>query len=113
MIIEVTRYRRRYFILPSLSKTCKNKDCPDWSVNFDKRSAYKQPYIRIMLKMESKKLIKQIQEYLVLQNIKSHLVDNNRVIQINGKKSVLDFYNKIGFSNPRHKNKILALFNDF
>jgi len=81
----------------------------DGSVYFDKRNKYRIPYIRICLKMESKNLIKQIYLHLLDLGIKPKLVDNNRIIQINGVQKSKEYIKFIGFSNPRNLKKIKAL----
>ena len=82
----------------------------DGCVAFDKRKAYIKPYLRIVLQMESKELIKQIYKLLSDQNIKATITKDNRVIQINGFDNCKEFIKKIGFSNPRHLNKLKGIY---
>jgi len=78
----------------------------DGCVAFDKRKTYKKPYIRIILHMKSKDLIMQIYRILRRQDIKATITNNYEKIQINGSIECKKFIQKIGFSNPRHLNKI-------
>jgi hypothetical protein len=78
----------------------------DGGVAFDRRKSYVKPYIRIVLHMKSPELIKQIYNILLKQNIKATITKNVEYIQINGTEECKKFVSKIGFSNPRHLNKI-------
>lgn len=78
----------------------------DGTVFFDKRIAYKQPYVRIGLHMKSKGLIRQVQAQLNKQGINAKVTKNVELLQINGVASCSKFMEKVGFSNPRHLVKI-------
>lgn len=75
---------------------------------FDKRKSYKKPYPRIDLHMCNLDLLKQIYSLLSQFGIKCSLVtlkDNLRVI-IYGEEQAKKFIKKIGFSNPKHLEKL-------
>lgn len=78
----------------------------DGCVAFDRRKAYKKPYIRIILNMKSLNLIKQVYEILQQQNINATITHHGETIQLNGIIECKRFIDIIGFSNPRHLNKI-------
>ncbi len=78
----------------------------DGSVFFDKRPAYKDLYPRIDLHLENKRLISQIYSLLKKLGIKATITTNQSKIQINGKKNIASFLNKVGFTNERHLSKI-------
>jgi intein/homing endonuclease len=81
----------------------------DGCVAFDRRKIYKTPYIRIVLQMESKELIKQIHSLLQNQGIKSTITTDLRKIQINGTENCRKFVKQVGFSNKRHLDKLKNL----
>ena len=90
----------------------------DGCVFFDKRKSYKTPYVRIVLQLSNKILIKQIVSFLNslgINNRYHEVIRKNKhkndayCIQINGVKNVKDYLNQIGFSNSRHGNKIKYL----
>jgi hypothetical protein len=86
----------------------------DGGVGFDRRKAYKKPYVRINYVSASKELINQIHNSLNSLSIAHtiHLNQNEHpagVIQINGEKNVKNYLRKIGFSNPRHLSKVSHL----
>jgi hypothetical protein len=78
----------------------------DGCVAFDKRKIYAKPYIRIILNMKSLKLIRQVRAILQHQGINATITKDGEVIQINGITECKKFIKIIGFSNPRHLNKI-------
>ena len=83
----------------------------DGGIGFDKRGAYKIPYVRINYTSVSKILIDQVHHLLSDYSI-NHSVHKNRnafMIQINGINNVKRFISKIGFSNKRHLDKIKSL----
>jgi len=85
----------------------------DGGVGFDKRKAYKKPYIRINYTSVSKQLISQLNTILNNFHI-SHSVHTRgsaQMIQINGERNVKLFLSKIGFSSPRHLKKVSYLIN--
>ncbi|MEI6732136.1 MAG: LAGLIDADG family homing endonuclease [archaeon] len=85
----------------------------DGGVGIDKRKAYKRPYIRVNYTSASPKLIEQIRSFLNESQIfhSVHDINNFRAkqIQINGSQNVKLFLKQIGFSNPRHLNKVRDL----
>jgi intein/homing endonuclease len=81
----------------------------DGCVAFDRRKAYTIPYIRIVLQMESRELIKQIHSLLQNQGINSTITNDLRKIQINGIENCRKFVKNIGFSNKRHLDKLKNL----
>lgn len=78
----------------------------DGCIFFDKRKIYKEPYVRIALKMENPPLIRQVYRELVKLGVTAHILKDNRIIQINGKDAVKGYLEKVGFSNKRHINRI-------
>ncbi|MBN2421052.1 hypothetical protein JXB27_02120 [Candidatus Woesearchaeota archaeon] len=78
----------------------------DGCVAFDKRNSYSTPYIRIVLQMLSKQLLGQVHTLLNKQGIKATITKNQQYIQINGSENCKNFTDIVGFSNPRHLNKL-------
>ncbi|NCO11133.1 hypothetical protein CO038_00160 [Candidatus Pacearchaeota archaeon CG_4_9_14_0_2_um_filter_39_13] len=82
----------------------------DGGVGFDKRSSYKNPYVRINYTSTSHKLIDQIhkilQEYNLPHSIHGRKGRKVKQVQINGEENVRSFIRKIGFSNTRHLKKL-------
>lgn len=78
----------------------------DGCLAFDRRAAYRQPYIRILLQMSSPVLLRQVHHLLHQQSIDSKLTEGDSRLQINGRTNCLMFIQKIGFTNERHKKKI-------
>ena len=77
----------------------------------DKRTNYLEHYPRIDLHMCNLNLLKQVYNILNKIGIKCSLVnlkDNYRVL-IYGKEQVGKFIKEIGFSNPKHLEKIRGL----
>ena len=85
----------------------------DGGIGLDKRKIYKKPYIRINYTSASNFLIDQIHNILENYNIPHSIHEKKdspaKQIQINGEENVKRFISKIGFSNPRHLNKIKHL----
>lgn len=83
----------------------------DGGVGFDKRKTYKNPYIRVNYTSASPVLISQLHDILAGFSIPHsiHTKGNTEMIQINGEKNVKLFLSEIGFSNPRHLNKVAYL----
>ncbi|MEK6856259.1 MAG: LAGLIDADG family homing endonuclease [Nanoarchaeota archaeon] len=83
----------------------------DGGVGLDKRKTYKKPYLRVNYTSTSKELISQISAALTSFFIPHsvHSKDKSQIIQINGEKNVKKFLLEIGFSNPRHLNKVAYL----
>jgi hypothetical protein len=81
----------------------------DGCVAFDKRKSYTKSYIRIVLHMKSPELIRQIYNLLIKQDINATRTKDIEHIQINGITECKKFVQKVGFSNPRHLNKIKNL----
>ena len=85
----------------------------DGGVGIDKRKVYKKPYVRINYTSVSEELIEQVhktlQQYEIPHSV--HLDKNRKTrrIQINGEENVKNFLKEIGFSNPRHTQKIAYL----
>lgn len=80
----------------------------DGCVFFDKRSIYKTPYPRITLQIANLGLYKQIISVLK-DNFKlyqSQRSDRKFYIEIYGHKQIAKWMSLIGFSNPRHLNKL-------
>jgi len=78
----------------------------DGGIIVDKRQIYKKPYLRISLKMESKKLLLQIHSFLNANGLKVNVTTGGRQIQINGAYNCRKYMQLIGFSNTRHSSKI-------
>lgn len=85
----------------------------DGGIGIDKREIYKKPYIRVNYTSSSPVLIDQIHKILKGYKINHSVHKKNdapaKQIQINGEKNVQLFLKKIGFSNPRHLNKVKHL----
>lgn len=96
-----------------LNSTLRGMFNTDGGIGIDKRKIYKKPYIRINYTSTSPLLIDQISKILATYNIPHsiHNTNNNRAkqVQINGEKNVKLFLFNIGFSNPRHYNKVKHL----
>jgi len=76
----------------------------------DKRKVYKKPYPRITLQLASIDLINQLEKYLS-KHFTLYVYKRNRdgcrnYVEIYGHKQLEKFLKQIGFSNPRHLNKI-------
>ena len=82
----------------------------DGSVYFDKRKAYKKPYIRIELHMANKELLLQISTLLNKMNIENKLPENKTTLYINGKDNVSNYLKIIGIRNSRHSERIKTLY---
>ena len=82
----------------------------DGCIFFDRRKSYKSPYPRITLQSASIPLIKQMRKYLSDNfNLYVNLMNRDGVrnyIEIYGHEQLQKFLKQIGFSNPRHLNKI-------
>jgi hypothetical protein len=98
---------------PFVEATLRGMFDTDGGVGFDKRKTYKKPYVRINYTSASFHLIEQVSELLCSFNILHtvHTRNNGRArqIQINGETEVKKFLKQIGFSNPRHLNKLSYL----
>jgi hypothetical protein len=87
----------------------------DGGIGWDKRKSYKKPYIRVNYTSSSMGLINQIHEIFSRMEIlhsthtKLNPINKAKMIQINGESNVRKFIKNIGFSNPRHLNKIRHL----
>lgn len=85
----------------------------DGGIGLDKRKTYKKPYIRINYTSTSISLINQIhnllEEYKIPHSVNKKNDSSAKQIQINGEKNVKLFLKEIGFSNPRHLNKVRYL----
>ena len=78
----------------------------DGSVFFDKRSIFKEPYIRMDLHLNNTQLIQQTHNLLQKLGIRSTITKKRNKIQINGKMAIKTFMDKIGLSNSKHIIKI-------
>ncbi len=78
----------------------------DGCVSFDKRKVYKDPYIRIMLHMNNRKLLSEISMILNRLHIENKLPKNYDTLYINGKENVEKYIKIIGFRNSRHSKKV-------
>jgi intein/homing endonuclease len=89
----------------------------DGGVGLDRRKVYKKPYIRINYTSASEKLMNQLHDILIdlkiphSLHVNSNPINKCQVIQINGENNVKLFIDNIGFSNPRHLNKVKYLVN--
>lgn len=83
----------------------------DDCVFYDKRAIYKKPYPRITLQIRSKRLIKQLEKYLSAKDFKIYVkhYSHRSYLEIYGQKQLERFLKRVGFSNPRHLNKIRLL----
>ncbi len=97
---------------PTIIKSCiRGIYDAEGCVFFDKRKSYKRPYPRIDLHMNNLELLKQIHTLLNRFDIQSNLgiiKDNLRVI-IYGEEPVKKFVKEIGFSNPKHLERLEIL----
>ena len=73
---------------------------------WDKRKKYLQPYPRIDLHMINPSIIKQINDILVKEGIKTSISGNYERILIYGKKNISDFLKKVPIKNPKHLSKL-------
>ncbi len=96
-----------------LTATLRGMFNTDGGVGLDKRRSYKKPYIRINYTSASPALISQISKVLYSYHIPHSIHTTNKnnehtaqQIQINGEKNVRIFMKYIGFSNPRHSQKL-------
>ncbi|MAG24781.1 hypothetical protein CMI47_04300 [Candidatus Pacearchaeota archaeon] len=95
-----------------IKATLKGMFNTDGGVGVDKRKVYKEPYIRVNYVSASQNLINQISKLLDkfyichTRHTRLNGKGNAGVIQINGKKNVKSFLKGVGFSNPRHLNKV-------
>ncbi len=84
----------------------------DGGVGFDRRSSYRNPYVRVNFVTSSPFIVQQVSDILRNANIRFTLHTRNNVrqfqFQINGVQSVQLFCQTIGFSNPRHTRKLRA-----
>jgi intein/homing endonuclease len=87
--------------LPALIRGIYNTD---GCVFFDRR--YNPHYPRVYLKMINRRLIAQVYDVLESLHLNPTITIDGFVIQINGFQNVKRFIQKIGFSNPRHINRI-------
>ena len=76
----------------------------------DKREIYSKPYPRIDLHMVNPHLIKQISEILNEHNVKHSIIGDYSRINLYGNDNVLEFLEKVGFSNPKHISKVENFF---
>ncbi|MCD4760207.1 hypothetical protein K8R33_04970 [archaeon] len=89
----------------------------DGGIYLDKRIIYKTPYPRIIFHTISKKLHKQLMEYLskhfkIYSYQRKYKNPNNKdsySIEIYGQKQLKKWMSLIGFSNPRHLSKIATV----
>lgn len=82
----------------------------DGGVYFDKRKIYSRPYIRIELHVFNNNLLSQI--YDILKSKKLPVVQSlkREALYFNGFENVKKFLENIGFSNPRHIEKIKTFY---
>ena len=75
-----------------------------------KDSHHKNGYLRIQMKLHNKIITEQIHSSLLKFGIKSKLYnyEDFSMIQINGKKNGLLFFDKINFEHPNKVKKIRA-----
>lgn len=80
-------------------------------VFFDKRKSYTKPYLRIDLHMNNAGILKQICNILCDFGIKGSLVTipNNQRVIVYGEKQTKKFIKEIGFSNPKHLERLKNL----
>jgi hypothetical protein len=86
----------------------------DGGVFLDKRKIYKTPYPRWFFHTTSKELHKQLKKYLskhfnIYTNRRKYKNPNHQdlyYLEIYGQKQLGKWMERIGFSNPRHLNKI-------
>lgn len=94
---------------PTIIKSCiRGLYDAEGCVFFDKRKSYAKPYPRIDLHMSNLKLLKQVYDILIRFEIRctlSAIKDTSRII-IYGEEQIKKFINKIGFSNPKHLEKL-------
>lgn len=85
----------------------------DGGVYFDKRKIYKKPYVRVEFTSISKQLVQQMSSVLFELGVHHSIAVRKKSkayrIQICGEKNTITFLHKIGFSNPRHLEKVRYL----
>ena len=82
----------------------------DGCIFFDKRQKYLKPYPRITYQTSSEKLFDQLEQYL--SSYFSLYINKNKTklrftLEIYGHEQLRKFFKIIGFSNIRHKSKIM------
>ncbi len=82
----------------------------DGCVFYDKRPAYRRPYIRIELTMRNPFLIRQVHYQLKKIEVRSKVLSDETRLQITAREDVKLFLQKIGFSNKRHRNRITRFY---
>jgi len=82
----------------------------DGCIFYDRRKAYKNPYMRITLEMHNESLIGQVSAELGRLGVKSKVLNDKNILQITSKENVKAFLETVGFSNPRHRNRIRAIY---
>lgn len=85
----------------------------DGCVFFDKRTIYKEPYMRVDITMVNVPILTQLNQILNELSIESKVLGNGKHLQITSKKDVRKFFEKIGSSNERHRTKIRLKYLDF
>lgn len=94
---------------PSIIKAClRGLYDAEGCVFFDKRKAYKKPYVRIAIHMNNLKILNQVNEILKSFGIYCNFckIKDNLALTIYGEEQVRKFVKEIGFSNPKHLNKL-------
>ena len=82
----------------------------DGCVSFDKRPIYSQPYPRVVLHILNEDLLKQLYKILKDKKFNVTISKKESSIYLNGFNEVRKFLIRIGFSNPRHHNRIKSLY---
>lgn len=75
-------------------------------VFWDKRKKYLQPYPRIDLHMINPSIIKQINNILVREGIKTSISGDYERILVYGKSNISYFLSKVHLRNPKHLSKL-------
>ncbi|MDO8624889.1 MAG: LAGLIDADG family homing endonuclease [Candidatus Diapherotrites archaeon] len=84
----------------------------DGCVFFDNRKAYKVPYMRIVLTMKNPPILAQVVEVLARLGIHGH-ISRGRDVHIIAREDIDQFLRVVGFSNPKHIDKVLKAYPDF
>jgi len=84
----------------------------DGCVFFDKRKAYTVPYMRIVLTMKNPPILNQVVEQLAKRGIHGH-ISRGRDLHIISREDIEKFLHVVGFSNPKHIDKVLKAYSGF
>lgn len=85
----------------------------DGCVSFDNRAVYRKPYMRFHLTMYNPSLLDQVTKELAKLGVTASRGNSKKCLQITNSTNIEAFLRNVGFSNPKHIHKILAVYPDF